>query len=701
VRLLLALTLALPAASLAQGRDSLPVDTLPPLTVSATRAVRPLTRTPNAVETVTRAELGPARPTLGLDEVLGSVPGVFVADRWNFSLDQRIAIRGFGARSAFAVRGVKVLLDGIPQTLPDGQGQLTNVELGVADRIEVLRGSSSALFGNAAGGVISIWTDPDVPPRWSEDARVVAGTFDRSGRTWSKWLSATRGRIGAGSAQLTVSRMRFDGERDHSAADTRDLNARLALPLAPGWELTAIADYGDDPRADNPGALTLAELQVNRDSAAAVNLQRDAGKNVSQGQGGVTVRRSFADGSEAAFTLFGFTRDLDNPQTFAAIRLRRLAGGARATVMMPFRVGPGPQELTAGVDVQGQRDDRVNFNYVGATAQPDTSRALDQLEHVTEFGPFVQSAVRLTPASTVTAGLRWDAVRFDVADRLVDTALAASNQIYLDDSGRRRMHALSGSFGFTLNPTDALTLYANAGSSFETPTTTELANRPGGPGGFNPALGPQTAWTYELGARGVSGGWVRWSAAVYQANVRGELIPFEEDSSPQRRFFRNAGSAHHRGIELDADALIAAGLRLGATYTYSDFRYASYSFTTNSVTHVLDGRPLPGVPAQVLDLRLAIRPRSTGGIWGEIETRVNSSVRMDDTLSTQANGWWTTDVRGGWEGRVAGLRLGPFAAVQNLFDRGYVGSVTINAARGRYYEPAPRRNGYFGLSFGW
>ena len=700
MRLLLALTLALPSAAPAQGRDSVPVDTLPPLTVSATRAARPLARTPNAVETVTRAELGPARPTLGLDEVLAGVPGVFVADRWNFSLDQRIAIRGFGARSAFAVRGVQVLLDGIPQTLPDGQGQLTNVELGAADRIEVLRGSSSALFGNAAGGVISIWTDPDAPPRWGEDARVVAGTFDRSGRSWSKWQSTTRGRLGAGSAQLTISRMSFAGERDHSAADARNVNARAELPLAPGWDLTAIADYGDDPRADNPGALTLAELRVNRDAAAAVNLQRDAGKDVSQGQGGVTVRRSFANGGTAALTLFGFTRDLDNPQTFAAIRLKRLAGGARATVMLPFRAGPWPQELTAGVDVQSQRDDRVNFNYVGATAQADTSRSLDQLEHVLELGPFIQSAVRVTPATTVTAGLRWDAVRFSVADRLVDTALAASNPIYLDDSGRRRMHALSGSFGVTLNPTDALTLYASAGSSFETPTTTELANRPDTLGGFNPALGPQTAWTYELGARGASAGRVRWSAAVYQANVAGELIPFEEPASPQRRFFRNAGSAHHRGVELGAEAQIAAGLRLGATYTYSDFRYAAYRFTTGSVTYVLDGRPLPGVPAHVLDLRLAVRPGASG-VWGQIETRANSSVRVNDTLTTQASGWWTTDLRFGWEGTVAGVRVGPFASVQNAFNRGYVGSVTVNAAAGRYYEPAPRRNGYLGLSFGW
>src|SRR5436190_16095660 len=192
-------------------RGQTPADTakpypLPPLTVSVTRTELPLTKVPFAVHEVARAQISRARPTWGLDEALASVPGVFVANRYNFSQDQRISIRGFGARSAFAVRGIKILLDGIPQTLPDGQGQLTNLELGDVDHIEVRRGSSSALFGNASGGVISIWTNPDVAAL-REDARVVAGQFD-GGRAWSKWRSTTGLRGGnGGSASVTGSRL--------------------------------------------------------------------------------------------------------------------------------------------------------------------------------------------------------------------------------------------------------------------------------------------------------------------------------------------------------------------------------------------------------------------------------------------------------------------------------------------------------------
>jgi len=507
------------APALAQGTDTAHVVALPAITVSATRSTLPLAKVPLSIQILDRSEISRARPTWGLDEALGQVPGVFVANRYNFSLDQRISVRGFGSRSAFAVRGVKVLVDGIPQTLPDGQGQLTNLELGGVDRIEVLRGSASTLFGNASGGVISIWTDPAPPAGVREDVRVVAGWSDRAGgRRWNKWLSTTGFRVAGGSAQLMVSRLSYDGERDHSAADMRNLNTRLRLPLGTGWSLAAVADVGDDPRADNPGALTLPELQANRDSAPAINLSSHAGKDVTQAQSGVTVRHPFAAGGELGVTVFGFARELKNPTTFAYIDLSRRAYGARVSLTRPVGWGRFAPQLSTGLDFQRQRDDRVNFG--NNAGRPDTTRSLDQLEHVTELGPFVQIAVPLVARVTFTAGLRYDWVHFQVADRLV----SAANP---DDSGDRLMRALSGSLGLAVTPAREVTLYANAGSSFETPTTTELANRPDTAGGFNPTLDPQRAWTYEVGGRGAGGGRGDWSVAVFQADVTDELISYE------------------------------------------------------------------------------------------------------------------------------------------------------------------------------
>src|SRR3989441_1597687 len=415
--------------------DSLKVYTLPPAVVSVTRANPPINRIPRAVHLVDQIEISRARPTWGLDEALVTVPGVYAANRYNFSLDQRISIRGFGARSAFAVRGIKVLVDGIPQTLPDGQGQLTNLELGAADRIEILRGSASALFGNASGGVISIWTDPTAPRNLRQEVRVLFGTFDRDlNRNWSKWQSSTSFRVGAGSGLVTVSRLDYTGQRQHSDADFRNLNSRWHFPLANGWSLAATADIGWDPRADNPGALTAAEMARNPDSAAAINITRVAGKDVTQGQGGVTLRRQFEGGGEASLTLFGIARSLKNPTTCAYIDLDRLAYGARAAVSRPLPLGRLDHRLTAGIDFQRQRDDRHNFG--NNAGQPDTVRSLDQLERVTEVGPFVQSALQITPRVSVTGGLRYDWVTFRADDRLI----TPTNP---DDSGQRLMRALS------------------------------------------------------------------------------------------------------------------------------------------------------------------------------------------------------------------------------------------------------------------
>lgn len=677
----------------AHGRDSLRVYTLPPAVVSVTRTNPPLASVPQAVQLVERQEISRARPTWGLDEALATVPGVYAANRYNFSQDQRISIRGFGARSQFAVRGIKVLVDGIPQTLPDGTGQLTNLELGETDKIEVLRGSSSALFGNATGGVISIWTDPSVPQEVREDVRVLFGSFDRDlVHNWSKWQSSTSWRLGSGGGLVTVSRLDYTGERQHSNADARSLNSRFHFPLGNGWSLAAITDVGWDPRADNPGALTAAELAANHDSAARVNLTRNAGKDVTQGQAGLTLHRVFADGGDATLSAFGFTRDLENPQTFAYIDLNRLDYGMRFSITHPLPLGSLDERLTAGLDVQRQQDDRINYNYVLATARPDTSRQLDQLEHVTEVGPFVQSAVQLNRQVSVTGGLRYDWVDFNVQGRLPVTPTSP------DVSGGRLMRSLSGSVGVAVAPSDAATTYGNVGTSFETPTTTELVNQPNGVGGINPTLAPQRAVNYEVGVRGDVVGRLNYSLALFQADVRDELIPYQvpPPAAPGRVFYKNAGHSRHRGVELGTNLELMSGLNLIAAWTYSDFVYTSYT----SGAHVLDGRAIPGIPQHWLHLLLRARPALARGAWAELEETHSSGYVVDDTLNTRTSPWSTTNVRLGWDGSRGRLSARPFVGFNNLFNEVYVSSVVINAAQGRYYEPAPGRNIYVGFSLG-
>jgi len=264
------------------------------------------------------------------------------------------------------------------------------------------------------------------------------------------------------------------------------------------------------------------------------------------------------------------------------------------------------------------------------------------------------------------------------------------------------MRALSGSFGLAVKPSTRTTLYANIGSSFETPTTTELANSSSGAGGFNPDLKPQHAWNYEVGARGSLGERLAFTVAFFQADVHDALIPYE--LAAPRFYYRNAGSTRHRGVELSGDLAIAAGVRLNAVWTYADYRYRSYSFTTGTgvgtVVHTLDGRALPGIPQHWLNVMVRAQPAGFRGAWAEIQQSYSSGYFVSDTLSTRASPWWSTNVRVGWEGTAGRLRLGPFVGINNAFNHLYVSSVVINAARDRFYEPAPGRNIYVGLSVG-
>jgi iron complex outermembrane receptor protein len=344
--------------------------------------------------------------------------------------------------------------------------------------------------------------------------------------------------------------------------------------------------------------------------------------------------------------------------------------------------------LTAGLDFQRQRDDRKNFGNTGG--QPTSARLLDQLEHVTEVGPFVQSALQVAPHVSVTGGLRYDWVNFRADDRLI----TATNP---DDSGSRLMRALSGSLGVAVTPSDALTLYGNVGTSFETPTTTELTNRPDSAGGFNPTLQPQRATNYEVGVRGDVAGRLNYAVALFDAEVRDELISFPVPADTNGRvYYQNAGRSRHRGVELSAAVELAPGVTLLTAWTYSDFRYTRYALGTRP----LDGRAIPGVPQHWLHLVLKGHPAWAGGAWAELEETHSSGYLVSDAVNTATSPWWTSNVRLGWSGNAGSVRLSPFLGFNNVFNRAYVGSVVINATAGRYYEPAPGRNMYVGFSLG-
>jgi iron complex outermembrane recepter protein len=638
------------------------------------RGAHPVDRVPFAISVVESTALHPAMPAVDLQELLRRVPGVVVSNRHNLAMDTRIAVRGFGARSAFGVRGVRILLDGIPLTLPDGQAALTNVDPGSIGRIEVLRGPAAALYGNAAGGVISM-TTMEAPTGGLLEGRAAAGTYGTGDLTNLLRLQGNAGGVGQRDAWFVgVSHMSADGYRDHSRAERTGVSARYRRALGQRSAVTAIANVATVPVALNPGSIPLDSMRVRPRMAWPQNVTTAASKEVTQTQGGAAFTHRFERALiEAA--AYGIGRKMDNALVFGRyIRLDRRGGGVRLLARAPDNEA---LNWTAGLEVQSQSDDRLERDNVAGEMTGPVHQ--DRVDRVTSAAPFVFAQVPLHPRLNLRAGARYDAVVFDSDDRLGATPE--------DRSARRTLDAVSGSVGALADVGGQRQAWASVSSWFQTPTTTELINTPPPDGepccptGFNPDLDPQDGWGMEAGVRGRSGP-LAWEVVGFDLRVRNEILPFQVEGIPGRDFFRNAGRSTYRGVEVAGTLDFAGGWAAEIGYALSEFRF------TDPPTPAAQGARLPGIPPHRVDAGLGWRGRGWNvrldGEWAD-------RTPADDANTGFAPGYAALDLRVSHRISSGRGEVEPFVAVSNLTDARYSGSLTINAFGGRYHEPAPGR----------
>ena len=662
----------------AQGRDTVALDTLQ---VNVLRVPLPARRAPYAVSVVAGPELTRARPGLALNEALVAVPGVQVDNRFNYALGERISIRGFGARAQFGVRGVRVLVDGIPATMPDGQTTLNHVDPATLGRVEVIRGPAAALYGNASGGVIRLSTLPPENGPLAAEGRVLAG---------SDGLLRTQGSAGGASGNFwyraDASRLRYEGYRTHSSAD--NVLGGGVLGYRRGADEVRVTGRFVHYDALNPGSLSDSLLRVDRGQAFANNVRQRTGEEGRHGQVGATWEHGFGAGSlEVAG--YGLLRSIDNPIPDRVIDLDRRVGGVRAS--FSGRAGAGALALrwTAGAEAETQRDDRRNHaNAAGERG----ALLLDQRERVGTRAAFALATLSLWERVDVMGALRHDHFRFAARDRLV----TADNP---DESGSRTLSHWSPTLGVSVAALRGVTLYTNYAHAFETPTTTELANRPDGAGGFNPELDPQVSDAYEAGSR-VEAGPLRVEAALYTATLRGELIGFQVPEAADRTYYRNAGRSRRRGAEVSAALTPRPGVTARAAYSYTDARFVEYVVGSGSAATDLAGIAVPGIAPHRWEATLNVA--SPRGPFAGVDARRVSSVpvRDDDRAGAlRSPAYSLVDVRAGWEAlRVGGARVTPSAGVTNLFGARYNASVVVNAFGRRFYEPGPGRALYTGVS---
>ncbi len=691
--------LALPAAGQqapptdSAARDSLRAQAIAAQRVTVTRGEAALDRVPWAVGTQRTEQIRRGQATVGIDEALANIPGVVVANRYNYALDQRVSIRGTGSRANFGLRGVKVLLDGVPQSLPDGQSQLTNVDLAAIGSVEVLRGSASSLYGNGSGGVIAFTTDLSSPTPLGLTLRHTAGSFGLE-----KSQLRLAGRAGSTLGMLSVSRTRTDGFRQYSRAETSQLLAAVDQAIGARHTLQLRAGTAEVPTALNPGALTAAEYAANPDSAALANVNRGASREVTQRYVSARIR-GVMDRGEWSTALYLQRRFVDNALAVPPPGAPTAATSPRGTFSTLDRRVTGARvdlrrelaptlRLSTGFDLQRSFDVRRNQAATGGrpTAPTDTL-LLDQNEIVESVGPFAQLQWEPRGDLTLSVGARWDRLRFAVNDNfLADSA---------DNTGRRLLTATTGHVGAVWRLRDWLAPYANMATAFETPTTTELQVRPDGQGGFNPELGPQRLRTVEVGARGRWGARLSYELALFEVNADDAIVQYLETSG--RAFFRNAGRTRSRGAELGLGLRAARWLELQAAYTLADYRFGDYILPLTSTTaDTLDGNRLAGVPERAL--RVGARARWAATTL-DIDHSTQGDVFGDDRNLVPVRGWGRgqLNLRLAHSATWSGWRAEPFVSVQNLFDERYVSAVTLNGAFGRVLESAPGRNWYVGL----
>jgi iron complex outermembrane receptor protein len=646
---------------------------------------------PFAVTVQTPDSMRPGQRHLSLDETLWLIPGLSVSNRNNPSQDPRISIRGFGARSAFGVRGIRVLRDGIPLTLPDGQTPVDYLDLESVGRVEVMRGSASSLYGNAGGGVVDIRTSEPPPVPVSGAVRMWNGGFGTR-----RLVGKTAGETQGFGYQANVTRTESDGYRDYSRQRMTNGFARMSYdnPI----DSYALEWLGvNTPIAQSPGAITRAQFEANPHLADPLSVTKRARKAVKQSQFGLTARRSGARGEIEASGYVG-TRALDNPLTFGIVDVDRSMSGGNLRATVPVTMLGAEQRLTAGTELQLQNDLRRNFTNCNNAPQPVVpvptltcpnvglergTVTLNQRELVSSVGSYVRDELDLGKRYTFTASARADAVRFRVEDKLI----TATNP---DDSGQRLLHAVSPMVGILARLSESHSAYANVSSAFETPTATELGNQPNGAAGINRDLKPQRSTTYEVGLKGVGESGLQYNAALFATGVHDELIPFDIPASGGRRYFRNAGRTSRRGVELGLGTEIKQ-LELGGAYTYANYRFVDFTVDTSHYA----GNRIPGIPRQTFQASAALR--------GSIVTLITEGTLADRMFVNDANsesspGYAIFNARivstALWSGSGAELTLG----AQNLFNTRYISSVSVNAAAGKFYEPGSQRSIYLGLS---
>ena len=677
-QILLFIFLSCSIASIAQDSLSLAIEPLPlvqiePATVVASRFSESLSEIPLSISRVGITQLQFGQSQLAINEALDQIPGVFALNATNYAQDLRVSIRGFGARSAFGIRGVKIIVDDLPESTPDGQGQVDNLDIGMLKQMEVLRGPASTLYGNASGGVLNFKTE-DFTDRFRTQFRAMTGSFG---------LQQYQFKIGQKIKRfqyiLHANHLKFDGFREHSQVENNQLYGKFSYYFGrrKNAKLLLLINHSNSPIAQDPGGITEEQALDNRRQARDRNLQFNGGEAVLQTRIGLVYSHDFSPG-KLKLRAFTTNRDFNNRlpfETGGIVAFQRQFHGMGGSYEFPIKYGSIQGKILAGFDLDIQIDDRQRFNNLEGRLG---DLSFDQEESFQNIGIYLIHHLPFNKTWNARIGLRGDFLNLEAKDRFLFNG---------DDSGSRSYNRLSPSLAIQYRLDNYQQFFASISSNFETPSLGELSNNPIGLGGFNPNLTPQQALNYELGFRGNLTKHFFGALSLFYIQVQDELIPFELELFPGRTFYRNAGSTDRSGAELQLSYIFNKYLQTRLSYTYSRFAYKNFE--------QFDGNLLPGIPEHAAFF--AIRFQRLKGFYGSLQTRFVGELFTNDANTEKDQVYTLVNFRLGYRHFFDNWLIAPFFGINNLFNTKYNANVRINAFGNRFFEPGPELHIYTGI----
>ena len=668
--------------------------TLDEVVVSASRSEQRSFDAPASVQSVGRETIQGAGPQVNLSESLNRVPGLTILDRQNYAQDLQLSIRGFGARAAFGIRGIRLLIDGIPATTPDGQGQGSSISLTSTDHIEVLRGPMAQLYGNSSGGVIQAFSKA-APTEAELGYQYFVGSCGLHRADYQ--MGDTLGTVGI---MADYSTMSIDGYRANSATERKQFNGKLGFDLTEQMHVNLVFNQFDMPLALDPLGLTRAQLIADPTQAGSGASKFQTRKTVLQNQLGSSA--TYTIDQDRSITGHAYYGTRDNLQYQAATPVTNANGLWTGLNRAYFGVGMQyneravwagtPLEWAAGYEFDRSREYRQGGATLAGQKTGAPTRSEDNQSENSDW--FVQGTALLTDTLSLSTGLRQSLVRF-VSD---DYYLGDGN----DGSGNVSYQATSPVLGFTWHATDQLNLYANYGKGFETPTLAEMAYKLGPAatviGQFNPTLNASSSQHYEVGTKWVPNPRSRVDFALYQIDTVDEIVTSRSVSG--QTAYKNAPGTSRSGWELSGNTQITEHVALNASASMIDAHY-SQAFTSGS-TAIASGKQLPGIPQSYLFSELAwtSEPAAAAkqGLRLGVELVQAGRIYANDTKTESADGHTVFNLSASQRWSLGKGALTAYARVNNVGDERYVGSVIVNQSSSQYYEPGLPQNWTLGLS---